>query len=537
MTIFIIGVIISFSTFVIVGLIAGRTVKNTDDYYVNARNTKTLFLTATLFVSMLSVNGFTGDQGWVYSGNLTSLVLLNAICAIGYVAGPLLFGRFLRRTRCRTMPEYFGMRFNDIRNRRIAGVVTITSITAYLIATYTGVSILLEMLTGLPFWVCVIMVWAASTGFTFYAGSRGVVITDLLMFLVFMGGSVFVGWFIIYAQGGFSQLLPNLMANPYKPQDLLTFHGNIPGTGATNAFGAVMYSVTLGLVWMVVFAVSPWQAGRNLLAKNEHVILRAGAVCAILTVVYLLFLNLASVSVINLNPHLSDPQTVLIWASMNAVPLLLGALLLSGIMAAGLSSDSTFLSVIGFSATTDLVNKKFKDDKHLLSSSRLVMLCVGIIALFLTLAGLAGVRIIAWFASEVIASSWLIPGVGSVLCKKLSSTGARWGMTAGFISFMITRSLVGLGIEPFSSIFVNFLHPFFIGVLMSLILAVIGSKLHPVTEAEKEFHANMIIIPDSEVDAVEYKRTKSYGYVLIGAGILTTIFLLFGWALPFNGFI
>ncbi|MCL2579515.1 MAG: sodium:solute symporter family protein [Oscillospiraceae bacterium] len=537
MTLFIVGVIVSFSIFLIVGLLVGRTVKSADDYYVTGRNATTLFLAGTLFVSMLSVNGFTGDQGWVYSGNLTSLVLLNAICAIGYIVGPLVFGRYLRRTRCRTMPEYFGMRFSDLRNRRVAGVITIVSITAYLLATYTGVSILLQELTGLPFWACVMMVWAASTGFTFYAGSKGVIVTDLIMFLVFMGGSVFVCYFIIQAQGGLSELMPNLIANPYKPEGLLNYHGNIPGTGADSAFGSIMYSVTLGIVWMVVFAVSPWQAGRNLMAKNEHVILRAGAICAILTVMYLLFLNMASISVLNINPHLEDPQRVLIWASINVVPPLLGVLLLSGIMAAGLSSDSTFLSVIGFSATTDLVKREFKSDKHLLSSSRKIMLGVGVIALILTLMGLAGVRIIAWFASEVIASSWLVAGVGSVVSKKLSSTGARWAMMSGFISFMITRSLVGLGIQPFAALFVNFLHPFFIGVAISLLFAILGSRLHPITAAEKEFYDKMMVIPASEVVAKEYATDRKFGYLLVAAGVVTTTLLLFGWALPFNGYI
>ena len=246
---------------------------------------------------------------------------------------------------------------------------------------------------------------------------------------------------------------------------------------------------------------------------------------------------MSSVSVLNINPHLEDSQRVLIWASMNVVPPFLGVLLLSGIMSAGLSSDSTFLSVIGFSVTTDLVQRKFKSDKHMLGQSRIIMLGVGVIALILTLMGLAGVRIIAWFASEVIASSWLVAGIGSVVSKKLSSTGARWAMMSGFISFMITRTLVGLGVEPFASIFVYFLHPFFIVVGMSLIFAILGSKLHPVTEPERKFHEGMMIIPDSEVVAKEYSTDRVFGYILIVAGLITTAVLLFGWALPFNGLI
>ena len=104
MTIFFWGVIISVLIYLVVGLWAGRRVKDTSDYYVCGRNAPTLLITGTLFASMLSVSGFTGDQGWCYSGNITSLVLLYAICACGYVFCALVFGRYLRRSECSTMP-------------------------------------------------------------------------------------------------------------------------------------------------------------------------------------------------------------------------------------------------------------------------------------------------------------------------------------------------------------------------------------------------------------------------------------------------
>ena len=147
---FFIGVIVSIVVYLVVGLLAGRSVKDVDDYYVSGRNAPTILIAGTLFASMLSVNGFMGDQCWCYTGNITSLVLLNSMCACGYVIGPLLFGRYLRRSECGTMPEYFGTRFNDFRNRRVAGIITIISLTAYLLACITGVGILMEELTACP---------------------------------------------------------------------------------------------------------------------------------------------------------------------------------------------------------------------------------------------------------------------------------------------------------------------------------------------------------------------------------------------------
>ena len=537
MNIFLIGVVVSIIIYMLVGIYAGRSVKDVNDYYVSGRNAPTLLISGTLFASMLSVNGFMGDQGWCYTGNITSLVFLNSLCACGYVFGPLIFGRFLRRSECTTMPEYFGERYKDPKIRRVAGIITIISLMAYLLACITGVGILMQELTGFSYEVCLFLAWLCFTAFTFYSGSKGVVLTDTMMFLVFLLGAILAGPVIFNAQGGLGELLNNLMNNPALPEGLLDYHGNIAGTGATDVFGAVMYAVTMGIIWLVTVAISPWQAGRNLMAKSEHVTFRSGAIAAICTVVFLLYLNLQSVAVLNLNPNLEDPQRVLIWASFEVLPKLLGTLLLAGIMAAGLSSASTFLSVIGFSVTSDIVQKEFRSEKEQLRVSRIVMLVVGIISLLFAYMGLGGIRVISWFASTIIAASWVVPGVGSIVSKKLSATGARWAMIAGFLGFIIPKSLVGFGIQPFAGIFVNFLDPFFVGVGLSLIFAVVGSKLYPAKKEESEYRENLLILPEAEKVASDYKRDKIYGYLLIAVGIVVTLVLLFGWALPYNGLI
>lgn len=537
MDIFFFGVILSILVYLGIGLYAGRKVKDVNDYYVSGRSAPTILIAGTLFASMLSVNGFMGDQAWCYTGNITSLVLLNSMCACGYVFGPLFFGRYLRRSECTTMPGYFGARYNDRRNRSVAGIITIISLTAYLIASITGVGILMEELTGLSYEVCLLIAWVCFTGFTFYSGSKGVILTDTIMFLVFIGASIIAGPYVFQAQGGIGNLLTNLVNNTAAPQGLLDYHGNIAGTGATDIFGAMMYTITMGIIWFITVGVSPWQAGRNLMAKSEHVTFRSGAIAAICTTMFLLFLNMISISVINLNPGMEDAQRVLIWASFNVMPKIVGTLVLAGIMAAGLSSASTFLSVVGFSVTSDVVPIKFKDEKQQLKTSRIIMLVVGIVALALAYMGLGGVRIIAWFASTIIAASWVVPGVGSIVSKKMSATGARWAMIAGFLGFMIPKCLVGFKIAPFNSIFINFLDPFFIGLYLSLLFAVIGSKVYPVTDVEVKYRNRLLIVPTSERVAADYARDRVYGYILVAAGIATTLVLLFGWALPYNGII
>lgn len=537
MNVFFIGVLVSIAVYLIVGVMAGRSVKDVDDYYVSGRNAPTILISGTLFASMLSVSGFMGDQGWCYTGNITTLVFLNGMCACGYIFGPLAFGRYLRRSECNTMPEYFGNRYHDKRNRRVAGVITIISLTAYLLSSINGVGVLMEELTGLPNKTCLLLAWICFTGFTFYSGSKGVILTDTMMFLVFLVATLMAGPYVFHAQGGIENLLSNLMNNPNLPENLLDFYGNVPGAGASTPFGAMMYAITMGIVWFITVSVSPWQAGRNLMARSEHVTFRAGAVAAICTDIFLLYLNLQSISVLNLEPNLADPQRVLIWAAFHVMPAIVGTMLLAGIMAAGLSSASTFLSVIGFSVISDIFDLEFEDEKKQLRFSRIVMLVVGLIALVLAYAGVGGIRVIAYFASTIIAASWAVPALGSIFSKKLSATGARWAMVAGFVGFIIPKCLVGINAFNAAAIFKNFLDPFFIGIYFSLLFAVIGSKKHPVTEDELQYRDELLQLPESEISHKDYQWDRIFAILLIVAGVAVTLFLLFGWALPYNGLI
>ena len=50
----------------------------------------------------------------------------------------------------------------------------------------------------------------------------------------------------------------------------------------------------------------------------------------------------------------------MIWVSMNLLPTVLGAILICGVLAAGLSSASTFLSLVGFSVSHDILGSAEK---------------------------------------------------------------------------------------------------------------------------------------------------------------------------------
>lgn len=527
MNIYAIGVVISILVYIAVGNYAGKSVKNVDDYYVSGRNAPTILITGTLFASMLSTNGFMGDTGWCYTGHITAMIMINALCAAGYIFGPLLFGRYIRRMEVITMPQYFGERFNSKRIQRLAGVTTVISMTAYLLAVLQGTTLLMQELTGMDKLICLIISWVCFTSFTFYSGSSGVILTDTIMFLIFLGATIIAGPFIFKEAGGLANLIPNLMASADTPAGLLKYHGNLDGG---TIYQSMSYMVTIGLVWLVTVSVSPWQASRNLMAKNEHVTFRSGALAAICTIVFLTFLYLIAISMLLINPNIEPNEKVMIWAAFNVMPKIVGVLVLTGIMAAGLSSASTFLSVTGFSLTNDVYSFKFETDKKRLWFSRWIMLAFSFLALLLAYFNPPAIRVISWFASTIIAASWGPVAFASVWSGKITEKGAFYGMLMGFIGHLAGGMINKYTALSLSGIF----HPFFIGIYLNLLFIWLGSRKSPVTEVEKEYFNKMHIIPESEVSAEEYKRDRLYGNILVGCGVLVSVLMIVFWALPLN---
>ncbi|GAB6176189.1 hypothetical protein JCM16814_10800 [Desulfobaculum senezii] len=527
MDVYTIGVLLSVVVYMIVGTYAGLKVKNVEDYYVCGRNAPTILITGTLFASMLSTNGFMGDTAYCYGGNITTMILINTLCACGYVLGALLFGRYIRRARVRTMPSYFGYRFNSTRIRRFAGVTTVVSLTAYLLSVIQGTGILMQTMTGLDRGACLLIAWVCITLFTFYSGSRGVILTDTIMFIFFLGATIIAGPYVFDAAGGLGDLLVTLAQNPNTPQGMLDFHGNTGGGSVTDI---MFYAVTMGIVWMVAVGVSPWQAGRNLMAKNEHVTFRSGAMAAVLTIVFSLYLYLIAVSVIPLHPGMAEPERVIIWAAYEVMPKLVGVVMLTGIMAAGLSSASTFLSVVSFSLTSDVCNMSFKDDRSQLMWTRIIVLLVGLIALGLAYLNLSSIRIITWFASTIIAASWGYVAFASVWSKSLTERGAFFAMVGGFFGYFIAKCLKEFAGLPFENLF----GPFFIGVGVSVILGILGSRGQRRSAEEVAFLQKLHTMPRAEQKASDYRRDRMYGWFMIGTGVAVSAFLIVYWAVPYN---
>jgi sodium/pantothenate symporter len=521
---------ISILVYIAIGNYAGRGIKSLDEYYVAGRRAPTLIIVGTLVASVMSSTMFLGEAGFAYAGQAGPYVLFPQAATAGYVIGAIFFGRYLRRSRATTVAAFFGERFNSSRVQATAGITIILALGGYLLAVTQGAAILLSQLTDLSYVQGLVIAWLSYTTFTMYSGSRGVILTDTIMFLLFTVASLAAAVYLVGDLGGMSMVIESLAAIDEKA-DLLSWHGIIgPGTEWPTAMDFLIWMIVIDVSWAIVYAVSPWQSSRHLMAKNEHVVLRASCY-ACLAVGLLQVMVYGMGAVINLGKiDIVPPESATIWASLTMLPEILGALMLAGIMAAALSSASTFLSLVGFSASNDIGIHKSDDEQKTLRFSRLMMLAIGTIALVAALVFPPNIFWLTTFIATVFASSWGPVGIMSIWSKRITESAAFWGMLSGLVFNVVPKFFEYIGMIQFPS----YLNPVLIGGAVSLVVTFVVSRRTTVSETEVSYLTKLHEAPADELDPARTRTTLLAPAVLIANGLIMPFLLITYYIRPFQ---
>jgi len=527
--------VISFAILtIIIGIIVSRRVTNVEDYYVSGRNAPTILIAGSLIASFFSTVAFMGEAGDAYAGYPIIMLIMSSIDVSGYVIGAIFFGRYIRRSEALTLPQYFGERFNSKRVRRLAAVTTILGMSAYLVSVTQGISILIANLLEIDFIYALLIVWLTYTLLTFLSGAKGVLLTDTIMYFIFTIATFISIPFILNKVGGWPDAIAKTAHDLLSRPNILEWHG-ITGEGAYHGLPheALLWAIIMGIAWTCVLAISPWQTSRYLMAKNEHVVLRSAVVATIsvISIYAVLYITVAAVNVVNAN--IDPTEMVFIWSAQNLVPTAVGVVVISGIMAAGLSSASTFLQLIGNSLANDIFNldKQKREGRPTTSlrMSKLLMLLSGVVVLVITIFPPPAVLWIGFFAATIFAASWAVVGFSSIHSKKVNEKAAFWGMLLGLVGVV--------GGELFSFLVIElpvYLEPVLIGFLLSFIGVVYGVKTSDITSEEKTYLQKLKTAPSSLFDKKEIKVTNRFANALIIFGFIVIGFLFFYYYYPVN---
>lgn len=524
MNIYFIGMCIAMAIYLIIGFVVSRNIKNAKDYYVAGRKASVLLVAGSMIASYTSTGMFMGDAAQCYEGVFTSIILFAGMQSAGYIIGATFFGRYLRRSDVLTIPEFFGKRFCSRKLRILAAVTAIIMMSVYLLSVLQGIGTLMYIVTGVNYNVCVVLALIVLTILTVTSGSRGVLVTDTLMATIFTIAMVISVLVIATKTGGWYGSIADIASRP-ETADMLSWGGKL-GPLYNSGIENVAWGITYGIVWMSVCMVGPWQSSRYLMAKDEHTIVKSAPISAIGVFLMEFLVGIAAVMVNNVAPKLETSSHVMIWAAMNLLPQILGVVLLTGVLSAGISSATTFLSLIGSSVANDMMLSKSEKS---INVGRITMIIVSIIVLLLAIFNPPSIFWIMFLGGAVAASSWMPVAVASIISKRVTKTGAFAGMLAGFLGCFITKlfsSITGITLPVY-------LDASIVGIVCNVVALVIGSAVTQVSEEEKQERAAIFVMPEEEKTPEEMKKTLRVAKVSLCVGVVVAAIMIVLWVIPY----
>ena len=211
--------IIFLAVMVGVGVYSHKQAKSVDGFVLGGRNVGpwlTAFAYGTSYFSAVVFVGYAGQFGWRYGLSSTWIGVGNAV--IGSLLAWILLGRrtklMTQHIESRTMPDFFGTRYESQSLRVVASVIAFVFLIPYTAGVYKGISTLFEMGFGIPYEYCVIGMAAFTAIYVIFGGYKATAMNDFIQGIIMLFGIVAVIAAVIAAQGGLAEAVHKLAAIP-----------------------------------------------------------------------------------------------------------------------------------------------------------------------------------------------------------------------------------------------------------------------------------------------------------------------------------
>ncbi len=190
-----------------VGFYSRRSAKNVDGFVLGGRNVGgwlTAFAYGTSYFSAVVFVGYAGQFGWKYGMSASWIGVGNAV--IGSLLAWLILGRrtklMTQHIQSRTMPDFFGTRYNDEWLRVIASIIAFVFLIPYTAGVYMGISKLFEMGFDIPYEYCAVTMAVLTAVYVILGGYKATAINDFIQGIIMLFGITTVIAVVLNSQGG-----------------------------------------------------------------------------------------------------------------------------------------------------------------------------------------------------------------------------------------------------------------------------------------------------------------------------------------------
>ncbi len=211
--------IIFFAVMLGVGIYSRKQASSVDGFVLGGRSVGpwlTAFAYGTSYFSAVVFVGYAGQFGWKYGISSTWIGIGNAV--IGSLLAWIILGRrtklMTQHIESRTMPDFFGTRFNDQGLRIAASIIAFVFLIPYTAGVYKGISTLFEMGFGIPYEYCVVIMAILTAVYVILGGYKATAMNDFIQGIIMLFGIVIVIAAVLNTQGGLATAIEKMAALP-----------------------------------------------------------------------------------------------------------------------------------------------------------------------------------------------------------------------------------------------------------------------------------------------------------------------------------
>ena len=433
------------------------------------------FAFGTSYFSAVIFVGYAGQFGWNFGIASTWIGLGNAF--IGSLLAWTILGRRTRimtqHLHSKTMPDFFGSRFESKNLKIAASVITFLFLIPYTASLYNGLSRLFSMaFSGIDYSVCVISMAVLTGIYVLIGGYMATAINDFIQGMIMLFGIVIVIAAVLNNNGGFSAALEALATGENGGWEYASFFGPDP---VSLLFVVLLTSLgTWGLPQMV---------GKFYAIKNEEAITKGTVISTLFAIIvaggcYFLggFGRLYDVDIA------AEGYDAVIPAMLSTLPAIVIGIVIMLVLSASMSTLSSLVLTSGSTVTLDFIaplcKKEISEKKKMLIMRLFIVLFIAISAVLAIIQAkqqtlyIAQMMGISW---GVLAGAFLAPFLYGLYVKGTTKIAVAvsfaFGTVLELIQFLISTGVFSVSEIPvLSFVFTNSLYSGVFAMIGGLIL-------------------------------------------------------------------
>ena len=202
-----------------VGIYSRKQASSVDGFVLGGRAVGpwlTAFAFGTSYFSAVVFVGYAGQFGWKYGLSSAWIGVGNAV--IGSLLAWIILGRrtklMTQHIQSRTMPDFFGTRFDSQGLRVVASVIAFVFLIPYTAGVYKGISTLFEMGFGIPYEYCVIIMAILTAVYVILGGYRATAMNDFIQGIIMLFGIVTIIAAVLAQKGGLVEAFHQMAQMP-----------------------------------------------------------------------------------------------------------------------------------------------------------------------------------------------------------------------------------------------------------------------------------------------------------------------------------